>query len=34
MMMRMHDHDGFSTEDYAEMRNTDYASRVGVKHAS
>ena len=33
MMMRMEDHDGFSTEDYVEMRNTDYASRVGVKPA-
>jgi len=33
MMMRMHDHDGFSTEDYEEMRNTDFARRVGVKLA-
>ena len=34
MMMLSHDHDGFSSEDYAQMRNTDYASRVGVKDAS
>lgn len=33
VMMRMHDHDGFSTEDYQEMRSTDYAHRVGVKAA-
>jgi len=33
-MMRMHDHDGFSTEDSLKRANTDYASRVGVKHAS
>lgn len=34
MMMLMHDHDGFSTEDYEQVRNTDYASRVRVKEAS
>ena len=34
MMMRMHDHDGFTTEDYEDMRNTDYASRVGVNRRS
>jgi hypothetical protein len=33
MMMLMHDHDGFSTEDYEQVRNTDYAERVGVKEA-
>jgi len=33
MMMRMDDHDGFTTEDYEDMRKTDYASRVGVKLA-
>jgi hypothetical protein len=34
MMMLMHDHDGFSTEDYEQMRATDYGPRVGVKEAS
>lgn len=31
MMMLMHDHDGFTTEDYLQIRDTDFASRVGVK---
>ncbi|MFN0184746.1 MAG: hypothetical protein ACKVQR_13110 [Aquabacterium sp.] len=34
MMMLMHDHDGFSTEDYLQIRDTDFASRVGVKPAA
>jgi hypothetical protein len=33
MLMRMDDHDGFTTEDYEDMRKTDYASRVGVNPA-
>ena len=31
MMMLSHDHDGFTAEDYAEIRNTDFALRLGVK---
>ena len=31
MMMLMHDHDGFTTEDCLQIRDTDFASRVGVK---
>lgn len=34
MMMLMHDHDGFTSEDYAQIRNTDFAARVGVKRAA
>jgi hypothetical protein len=34
MMMLMHDHDGFTTEDYLAIRDTDFASRVGVKLAA
>jgi hypothetical protein len=34
MQMLMHDHDGFTTEDYLAMRDTDFASRVGVKPAA
>jgi hypothetical protein len=34
MMMLMHDHDGFTTEDYEQIRNTDFATRVGVKPAA
>jgi hypothetical protein len=34
MMMLAHDHDGFSTEDYLQIRDTDFASRLGVKDAS
>jgi len=33
MMMLAHDHDGFSTEDYLQIRDTDFASRLGVKDA-
>lgn len=33
MQMLMHDHDGFTTEDYLAVRDTDFASRVGVKPA-
>ena len=34
MMMLMHDHDGFTTEDYLQIRDTDFAARVGVKAAA
>ncbi len=34
MQVLMHDHDGFTTEDYLEIRETDFASRVGVKRAA
>lgn len=34
MQMLMHDHDGFTTEDYLAMRDTDFADRVGVKPAA
>jgi hypothetical protein len=34
MMVLSHDHDGFSTEDYLQIRDTDFASRVGVKPAA
>jgi hypothetical protein len=34
MMMLMHDHDGFTADDYAQIRGTDFATRVGVKRAS
>lgn len=34
MQMLMHDHDGFTTEDYLDIRETDFASRVGVKRAA
>jgi hypothetical protein len=34
MMMLMHDHDGFTTEDYEQIRSTDFAARVGVKPAA
>ena len=33
MMMLSHDHDGFSSDDYEQMRETDYATRLGVKLA-
>lgn len=33
MMMLSHDHDGFTAEDYAEIRNTDFGPRFGVKPA-
>lgn len=33
MMMLSHDHDGFTAEDYAEIRNTDFGRRFGVKPA-
>jgi hypothetical protein len=33
MMMLAHDHDGFSTEDYEQMRETDFARRLGVSEA-
>jgi hypothetical protein len=33
MMMLAHDHDGFTTDDYLQMRNTDFAPRLGVTEA-
>lgn len=33
MMMLSHDHDGFTADDYAEIRNTDFSVRLGVKPA-
>jgi hypothetical protein len=33
MMMLSHDHDGFTAEDYAQIRTTDFAARFGVKPA-
>ena len=33
MMMLSHDHDGFTAEDYAEIRDTDFGARFGVKPA-
>jgi putative intracellular protease/amidase len=33
MMMLAHDHDGFTTEDYLQIRETDFASRLGVTEA-
>jgi len=34
MMMLSHDHDGFTAEDYAQIRATDFAARFGVKPAA
>ena len=34
LMMLSHDHDGFTAEDYAEIRNTDFGVRLGVKPAA
>ena len=33
MMTLAHDHDGFTTEDYLQMRDTDFARRLGVTEA-
>jgi len=33
MMMLSHDHDGFTAEDYAQTRETDFGPRLGVKWA-
>ncbi|MDH4390944.1 MAG: hypothetical protein QE285_05905 [Aquabacterium sp.] len=33
MMMLAHDHDGFTTEDYLEIRDTDFARHLGVVEA-
>jgi len=33
MMMLAHDHDGFTTEDYLQIRDTDFARRLGVTEA-
>ena len=34
MMMLSHDHDGFTAEDYAAIRGTDFGARFGVKLAN
>ena len=34
MMMLSHDHDGFTTGDYLQMRDTDFAKMLGVREAS
>jgi hypothetical protein len=34
MMMLAHDHDGFTTEDYLQIRDTDFARRLGVSEAA
>ncbi len=34
MMMLMHDHDGFTTDDYLQIRGTDFGARVGVKRVA
>jgi hypothetical protein len=34
MMMLAHDHDGFTTEDYLQIRDTDFGPRLGVKDAA
>ena len=34
MMMLAHDHDGFTTEDYLQIRDTDFAQRLGVTEAA
>ena len=33
MMMLAHDHDGFTAEDYLQIRDTDFARRLGVTEA-
>ncbi len=33
MMMLAHDHDGFTTADYLQVRDTDFARRLGVTEA-
>jgi hypothetical protein len=33
MMMLAHDHDGFTAEDYRQIRDTDFARRLGVTEA-
>lgn len=33
MMMLAHDHDGFTTDDYLQIRDTDFGPRLGVKDA-
>jgi hypothetical protein len=32
-MMLSHDHDGFTTEDYLQIRDTDFAGQLGVREA-
>lgn len=34
MMMLVHDHDGFTNEDDLQVRDTDFACRVGVEPAA
>ena len=34
MMMLSHDHDGFTAEDCAQIRDNDFASRFGVKRSA
>ena len=34
MMMLSHDHDGFSTDDYLQIRDTDFGQMLGVREAS
>jgi hypothetical protein len=34
MMMLAHDHDGFTQEDYLQIRGTDFARHVGVREAA
>jgi hypothetical protein len=34
MMMLAHDHDGFTTEDYLQIRETDFGPRLGVVPAA
>ncbi|MCA3218530.1 MAG: hypothetical protein ING59_08225 [Burkholderiales bacterium] len=34
MLQLAHDHDGFTTEDYLQIRDTDFARRLGVTDAS
>lgn len=33
MMMLAHDHEGFTTEDYLHIRDTDFGPRLGVSEA-
>jgi hypothetical protein len=33
MMMLAHDHDGFTTDDYLQIRDTDFARRLSVTKA-
>jgi hypothetical protein len=33
MLLLAHDHDGFTSDDYLQIRNTDFARRLGVTEA-